>query len=99
MNAKQITIIEDFYILSEILDDDIDLICDIIKEKVPKSMKRYKRSLVKKFIEHTDYKKIHDEVCFILELPIVEVKEFKRMKLVYRRMVEGKAQTTIFDFI
>ena len=77
MLANQIKAIEDFLILSGLLDDDVDLICDFIVANVPKKIRCHKRSKIKRFIENANYLKIARQVDFALELPIYTYTHFK----------------------
>jgi hypothetical protein len=101
MNADNIQVIDDFMIFSGMLNDDIDMMCDFIKDKLPKSIKKYKRSRVKTFIEKADYMKIREEVDYLLDLSTTE---YKTYVIFYRLKQKAEAsscdfmQTTIDDF-
>jgi hypothetical protein len=100
MNADEIQVIDDFFMLSGLLDDDVDLICDFISEKIPRHKRRYKRSIIKKFVENCRYKKIRQEIDYLLDLSMTEYKTFKYYKTIERRMEENPiVQMTIFDYM
>ena len=102
MYAKKMMVIDDFMILSGLLEDDIDLICDFIAEKIPKSIKKYKRSRVKSFIENADYMKIEEEIEYLLDLNIVEYKTFCIFRKLKRQVESAKqnfVQTTLDDYM
>lgn len=77
MYAAHIRIIEDFLILSQLLNDDIDLICDFMERHIPKKIKKHKRSKMKRFIENANYDKIEQQINFALDLPICTYTNFK----------------------
>jgi hypothetical protein len=100
MNADDIQVLDDFFLLSGLLDDDVDLICDFIAEKIPQNQRRYKRSIIKKFIECCRYKKIREEIDYLLDLSMTEYKTFKHYKMISRLTEQNKTvQTTMFDFM
>ena len=93
MNADEIQVLDDFFLLSGLLDDDVDLICDFIAEKIPQSKRRYKRSIIKKFIECCRYKKIREEIDYLLDLSMTEYITFKHYKMMERTASEKKDGT------
>ena len=97
MNAHKLRVIDDFYILSELLDDDIETICDFIIAKIPKDKRRHKRSRLKRYVEMCDYLKIEKEIDYLLDLPIAEYIQFKIISFANRKISEQ--QRTIFDYL
>lgn len=95
MYAEQMQVIDDFLMFSELLNDDIDLICDFIQDKIPTKIKKYKRSRIKGFIENADYMKIKQEVNYLLDLPIVEYTNYKRAYDIKSCWI----QMTLFDYL
>ena len=70
-------VIDDFLILSRLLDDDIDLICDFMVYHIPKKTRIHKRSKIKRFIECANYMKIEKQIDILLDMPIYEYTHFK----------------------
>jgi len=109
MKLEKHQIFNDFYSLSEMLDDDIDLIVDMIDDvcrvtcirgrgKGTKATR--KKTLTRLYIERADYEKLADDVDMVLSLPIQEFNTVKR-RLLWKRQASGvtHVQSTIFDFI
>lgn len=68
MNSRKITAIDDFLILSDLFNDDQELIANFIYDTIPKSLRRYKLNRILNFILEADYIKLHKEVLYLLEL-------------------------------
>jgi hypothetical protein len=75
--GRQMRIIDDFMIMSGLLNDDIDLICNFIEHHIPKKIKKYKRSKIKRYIENANYDKIEQQINYALDLPIYQYTNFK----------------------
>ena len=102
MYADKMQAIDDFMILSGMLNDDIDMICDFIKDKIPKTIKKYKRSRVKTFIQNADYMKIQEEIDYLLDLSTTEYKTYITFHKIRKRINESEChytQTTLDDFV
>ena len=91
MYARDIKLIDDFYRLSEFLNDDIDMICDFIKDKIPKRIKRYKRSRVKYFIENAFYDRIDIEIHYILDELCINKEECEKY-MKFHNMIQANLE-------
>ena len=70
-------VIDDFLILSRLLDDDIELICDFLVHHIPKKTRIHKRSKIKRFIENANYMKLQKQIDIALDIPIYKYTHFK----------------------
>ena len=69
MYAKHIKAMEDFFEVSRMLDDDIELICDFMVYILPRKTRGYKRSKIKRFIENAGYSKLGSQFNIMANLP------------------------------
>lgn len=67
-------IIDDFYFLSELLDDDYDIIIDFMKDKT-NTIKS--KSIIKRCIENASYDLIKDEIDLCLDIKTNCFKTYK----------------------
>lgn len=68
-------IIDDFYIISELLDDDYELIIDFIKDKTS-TIKT--KSIIKRCVESASYHLLAEEIDFCLNIKLNTYKVYKR---------------------
>lgn len=67
-------IIDDFYIISELLDDDYELIIDFIKDKTS-TIKT--KSIIKRCVESANYHLLAEEIDFCLNIKLNTYKIYK----------------------
>jgi len=86
MTARKLKIIDDFYTLSELLNDNTELITEMIDKvcRVPCIRGRgvgtkavRKKTLTKLYIERADYEKLANDIDTLLSMPIQEFKAVK----------------------
>lgn len=81
-------LIDDYYAMCEILDDDTELIVRAIKEL---AKAKEKPSMIIVWCENLNVNKLSKYVNIILSMPISNIKVWKISKL--------NRQTTMFDFM
>lgn len=67
-------VLEDFYILSSLLDDDYELIVDFI---LSKTETRLKKAQLKRLIENANYDYLKNEINICLDMKTNIFKSFK----------------------
>ncbi|MGD2065872.1 MAG: hypothetical protein PVI43_01715 [Candidatus Bathyarchaeota archaeon] len=85
MDANKIKVFDDFYAVSRLLDDDLEIVYQFICAKIEEQ--RYTRKQIKRYITKANYMMLDKEIDYLLSLSMDEYITFK------------KRQKTIYDFL
>jgi len=90
MTKEKSQLIDSFYSISELLEDDLEMVCSFIKKNCNP---RIRCGLLKKYIEDANYEKLDKEIDIALSYKLEDFREF-----VISQKEKG-TQTSIFDYM
>ncbi len=95
MEKTKSKLIDDFYFLSELLDDDLDMVVDFLKAR---GQSKKSRSQIEKFVNNGKYDMIVSEIDQALDLPLIEFTRFKDEHEADRQAKIIKSQQVVIYF-
>jgi len=95
MNKTKSKLINDFYDLCELLDDDFEMVSEFLKNKC--NSKQRQLTIIK-HMENGRYHKIISEIDKALDHPLLEFKQFKEATYNRRQLEKDNGLQLVIDF-